>query len=62
MDRAYTILIGLTFAFLLVAMADGLAIQLMLDPGSVDMGRVVSLWGRLAEAALESGGGTTPAD
>jgi AcrR family transcriptional regulator len=41
-----------TLAAMVVAMADGLAIQLMLDPGSVDMGRVVSLWGRLVEAAL----------
>ena len=45
-----------TLAAMLVALADGLAIQLLLDPGSVDMDRVVSLWETLVKVTLSAEG------
>ena len=50
-----------TLAAMLVALADGLAIQLLLDPGSVDMDRVVSLWETLVKVTL-NGDGSPRAD
>ena len=45
-----------TLAAMLVALADGLAIQLLLDPGSVDMDRVVSLWETLVKVTSNGDG------
>ena len=45
-----------TLAAMLVALSDGLAIQLLLDPGSIDMDRVVSLWETLVKATLNRDG------
>ena len=39
-------------AAMLVALTDGLAIQLLIDPGSVDMDRVIRLWHVLVQSAL----------
>ena len=47
-----------TLAAMLVALSDGLALQLLLDPGSIDMDRVVSLWETLVEATLNRDGAT----
>ena len=43
---------------MLVALSDGLAIQLLLDPGSIDMDRVVSLWETLVKTTLNRDGAT----
>lgn len=45
-----------TLAAMLVALSDGLALQLLLDPGSIDMDRIVSLWETLVRATLNRDG------
>jgi AcrR family transcriptional regulator len=41
-----------TLASMLIALTDGLAIQLLSDPGSVDMDRVEELWQTLVRSVL----------
>ena len=53
---------AIALAAMLVALTDGLGIQLLLNPGSIDMDRIMGLWLVLVDVVLGSPIAESPAD